>query len=138
MRSMLTLIQNEGLMVRQAGEGLDQLQAGDEVTVFLNYGAVEVHKIDRVTKTQIVIGGWKFRKKDGFRIGNVGWHTAHIELTTEEHRSLSRRKKLILEVHRLVEWANRQRLKQMTDAELTEVKVTLKMIEDRIKADDSE
>ena len=62
------------------------LKAGDEVVlVSCGLGRDKYHlkKIDRATKTQIVIGNTKFRRSDGREMTD-GWYRDRIKLLTED------------------------------------------------------
>jgi hypothetical protein len=43
-----------------------------------------VAKVERVTRTQFVVGGYRFRKDSGSFIGGDGWHFAHVYHLTPE------------------------------------------------------
>lgn len=62
---------------------LKDLQAGDEVIVDSLYDRT-IAKVDRVTKTQIVIGTERFRKQSGWSVGGNIWHRKSIYVPTEE------------------------------------------------------
>jgi len=52
---------------------LENIKAGDEVAIiFRKDKAIELAKVDRVTKTQIIISDNKYRKKDGDGVGMCG------------------------------------------------------------------
>ena len=62
------------------------LKAGDEVVLVsrgLGRNKYHLKKIDRATKTQIVIGNTKFRRNDGREIAD-GWYRDSIKLLTED------------------------------------------------------
>lgn len=64
----------------------NDLKAGDEVVlVSCGLGRDKYHlkKIDRATKTQIVIGNTKFRRSDGREMTD-GWYRDRIKLLTED------------------------------------------------------
>jgi len=81
------------------------ITVGDEVVVRppSTWRPRTVARVEAVTRTQFVAGGYRFRKKDGGHVGSDGWHSAHAyqvtpELLAEvetEHRYLSARENLI-------------------------------------------
>lgn len=52
---------------------LKDLKEGDKVVVYNIYGD-SIKKVDRVTKAQIIVDGYKYRRETGYRIGggNLG------------------------------------------------------------------
>lgn len=77
---------------------LSDLKAGDEVAVKASgyYQVHERHTITRVTPTQIVIGPNRYRKSDGYRIGDgTGWGTIRAYVITDEIRAEIRKKELV-------------------------------------------
>lgn len=64
---------------------LENLKVGDLVVVKGNITDIKtLSKIDRVTKTQIIIGYRRFRKSDGQLVGRDDWHYANIRPATDE------------------------------------------------------
>lgn len=64
---------------------LENLKVGDLVVVKGNITDIKtLSKIDRVTKTLIIIGYRRFRKSDGRLVGQDGWHYANIRPATDE------------------------------------------------------
>ena len=64
---------------------IKDLKAGDKV--FVTRGShIRLVTVDRVTATQIVIGGERFRKSDGYRMGdsNTYWFTTLKEHSQEK------------------------------------------------------
>lgn len=77
---------------------LSDLKAGDEVVVKASgyYQVYERHTITRVTPTQIVIGPNRYRKSDGYRIGDgTGWGTIRAYVITDEIRAEIRYRELV-------------------------------------------
>ena len=63
---------------------LKDLQVGDEV-VIKGLGYPErIAKIERITKTQIVVNGYKFNRGSGSQCGNNGWEGKNIYVLTDE------------------------------------------------------
>ena len=60
-------------------DNLEDIKVGDKVVLYRRYDK-KVCKIDRVTKTFVVVDGNKFRKKDG----SGGYYSAYIRRATEE------------------------------------------------------
>ena len=64
---------------------LENLKVGDLVVVKGNITDIKtLSKIDRVTKTLIVIGYRRFRRSDGQLVGRDDWHYANIRPATDE------------------------------------------------------
>ena len=77
---------------------LKDLVAGDEVLVTgMSYRRIS--KIDKVTKTQIVVDNARFRKDSGWQCGSDRWNFREISVPTEkqiaEIKEENLRKKLI-------------------------------------------
>lgn len=65
---------------------LKDLQVGDEVVIRQRLTNV-LAKIDKITKTQIVIERDRFNKITGRQIGGVDWCTKFIHIPTSEERA---------------------------------------------------
>ena len=88
-------------------EWLSNLKTGDPVYIdgSNNLGGYKrIEKVSRVTKTQIVIGGLKFRKDDGTKVGDR-WFTTRIEFPTPERHNEVRKQALIWRLKK-VPWEN--------------------------------
>lgn len=50
----------------------DSIQVGQQVVIYNPYSRqeLEVHEVEKVTKTQITVNGMRFRKSDGYRVGS--------------------------------------------------------------------
>lgn len=62
---------------------LKELKVGDKV-IIRNRWNDRIKTIERVTKTQIIVNGDKYRRKDGFQINGDTWTPSRIEVLTEE------------------------------------------------------
>lgn len=60
----------------------ESLKVGDKVIVHGNLHDDRVATIDRITNTQFVIGPYKFRRSDGWRVG--AWTNGFISIATPE------------------------------------------------------
>ncbi len=70
-------------------EWLSNLKAGDDVCIDIKRrvgGVTSIRKVDRLTKTQIIVGHTKFRRSDGRQIGVGGWTTTLMAEPTQERR----------------------------------------------------
>lgn len=65
---------------------LKDLVAGDEVLVTGMYYRC-IAKVDKVTKTQIVVDNVRFRRGSGWQCGNDRWDTKSISVPTEKEIS---------------------------------------------------
>ena len=63
---------------------LEHLKAGDRVYINSRYSGIRFYKIDRVTKTQIIIGKTKYNKS-GYQIGSYSiWDREYLQEITPE------------------------------------------------------
>lgn len=62
---------------------LKDLVAGDEVLV-VGISCRRIAKIDKVTKTQIIIGNARFRRDSGWQCGSDSWYKKSISVPTEK------------------------------------------------------
>ena len=59
-------------------EWISALRAGDKVVLTTKLGH-KIVTVDRVTKTQVIIGGGRYRVADGREVGGSVWSTTKIE-----------------------------------------------------------
>ena len=62
---------------------LKDLVAGDEVLV-TGISHRRIVKVDKVTKTQIVVGNTRFRRASGWQCGSDRWNVRKISVPTEK------------------------------------------------------
>jgi hypothetical protein len=72
----------------------EALKEGDEVSLRYRGGRPKLAKVDRVTPTQIVIGGTRYRKTDAQSMGS-GFHFSSISPVTDEVREMFERDSLL-------------------------------------------
>lgn len=65
---------------------LEDLKAGDDVLISGMYYR-RIAKIDKVTKTQIVVGNARFRRNSGWQCGSDSWNRKYISVPTEKEIS---------------------------------------------------
>lgn len=65
---------------------LKDLVVGDDVLVSGMHHRC-IAKVDKVTKTQIVVNGVRFRRDCGWQCGSDMWHTKSISVPTEKEIS---------------------------------------------------
>lgn len=70
-------------MFQREQEWRDNLKAGDPVAVWDGWHH-SLHKVDRVTTTQIVVGHSKYRRGDGHMIGGGAWSRHSLKEPTPE------------------------------------------------------
>lgn len=64
-------------------EWLQNLKPGDKVVVGVGNGSYSrIEAVDRVTATQIIIGGARYRKNNGYRVGD-GWNSGSLKEPTK-------------------------------------------------------
>jgi hypothetical protein len=112
-------------------EWLATLKAGDEVHVSESMTKDDsIRKVDRTTKTQIVIGNSKFRRSNGFPVGSDTWIRRHIEKPTAESRKRIKRA-------RMVRLLNSVKWSEVSDAALSAiVKIAMEERRDRQKEEE--
>ena len=64
-------------------EDLSSLKVGDKV-VFYGCNSKRISTIDKITKTEIVIGNLKFRKSNGIQVGTDTWTNKCIGIASKE------------------------------------------------------
>lgn len=106
---------------------LENLKVGDLVVVSGSFtSGDELRKIERVTKSQIVVNNRHFWKKDGRLVGRVEWCYGIIKPVTEkdiEHINKAKQKDELLSFIRKVAWCNLslESLKTICDAVKKEI-----------------
>ena len=65
---------------------LKDLVAGDEVLVIGTFNR-RIAKVDKVTKTQIIIDNARFRRDSGWQCGSDRWNVRRISVPTEKEIS---------------------------------------------------
>lgn len=65
-------------------ENLEDIKVGDKVILYRKFQNNVVSEVERLTKNYVIVDGRKFRKKDGFEPGNVGFYSSSISRATEE------------------------------------------------------
>ena len=79
-------------------ESLENVKAGDVVIEHCRWENV-IATVTKVTATQIVVGGDRYRKKDGYLIGSAGsWYHRWISLPKEGEVEVLKRQKFISDV----------------------------------------
>ena len=65
-------------------EDFKSLKAGDKVIINSSFYDDRVETIDRITNTQIVIGNSKFKRTNGWQIGDNIWSKTRLSIGTPE------------------------------------------------------
>ena len=65
---------------------LKDLVAGDEVLVIGTFNR-RIAKVDKVTKTQIIVNNARFRRDSGWQFGSDRWNVRRISVPTEKEIS---------------------------------------------------
>lgn len=79
-------------------EWLGSLRDGDQVCIVSRFRDNEIRVIDRVTKTQIVIGQNKYRISDGYIVGGGSFNVTRIKKLNADLIYEIRRKRFIKEI----------------------------------------
>lgn len=83
---------------------LENLQPGDEVVCFQSYDRVpQFRKVDRVTKTQVIVGDTRYSKRNGFMVGGDTWCRTFITQPNEQHRFEAAKHRLAKRLRKLAE-----------------------------------
>lgn len=80
---------------------LDSLKPGDEVAVTFGYTSAHaiVATVSRTTPTQVIVGHSRYRRSDGYMVGDSGdWSRASIQPVTDAIRESATRAKLIASI----------------------------------------
>lgn len=64
-------------------ENFEDIKVGDKVILYRRYKK-KVCKVERLTKTLVIVDGEKFRKADGFSTGDRGYYSSSIGRATAE------------------------------------------------------
>ena len=64
--------------------GLENMREGDYVIVTRVKGSDSVSKVERTTKTQIIVGGLHYLKSNGYIVGRNEWNNEMIFPATED------------------------------------------------------
>lgn len=104
-------------------EWLESLKPGDNVCI--SYGVYRDNNrlavVEKVTKLHVIVNGYKYQKKGGYRAGDTCWHRSSICEPTIERRKA---------IHR-AEWAgritalNRSSVESLSDSQLERIALIL-------------
>lgn len=96
------------------------LQAGDEVAIPSSWGPPRIVRIDRVTKTQVILYGGGRYSRSGRGVGQrVGiYSVGRIEPVTDSHREEIERAELVAWLDGIVELLNRRSVDGVSTAQL--------------------
>ena len=84
-------------------EDLSSLKVGDEVILY-GCNSKRISTIDKITKTEIVIGNLKFRKSDGMQVGHSMWSNySCIAIATKERVEKMERERYIRNMRNYIE-----------------------------------
>ena len=81
-------------------EWLASLKVGDEVIVDVHFRDPEIAKIDRFTKTQIIVGKMRFRKSDGWQPSGDWISRGRLVTPTAKLRAEAERSRLLRVIER--------------------------------------
>ena len=76
---------------------MENVKVGDVVIEHCRWDKA-IATVTKVTATQIVIGGDRYRKKDGYLIGSAGWYRRWISLPKEGELEQLKSQKFIEDV----------------------------------------
>lgn len=68
---------------------LEDVKPGDKLAMFRSTrGVCAIVVVERVTKTMVIAGGKRWRKKDGFESGSDAWSHRRVVPATPEHEAV--------------------------------------------------
>lgn len=88
---------------------LENIKVGDLMVAHVSYCRYCLRKVERVTKTQIVVGGTHYWKKNGLLVGRGVWRLGYIRRAKEkdiEFFNKVKQKNELLTFIRKVAWCN--------------------------------
>lgn len=81
---------------------LKDLKAGDKVIIYNRWNE-RIGTIDKVTKTQIIVNGYKYRRENGSQINGDTWTPSRIAVYNEEEANRIRKNQLMNNMKRYIE-----------------------------------
>lgn len=87
----------------------ENLKVGDLVVVHVSYSGDCLRKVERVIRTQIVVGGTHYWKKNGLLVGREEWCHGYIRRATEkdiEFFNKVKKKNELIAFIKKVAWCN--------------------------------
>ncbi len=97
---------------------LDELKEGDRVYVSGRYNSI-LHTVDKVTKTQIVVSGNRYRKSSGTQCGDHGWHWQSLEkFTPEKEAEITKENRRSAIIGKLLDKWHGQSVRAMSNEQL--------------------
>lgn len=110
---------------------LETVIAGDTLVIDSSRWTLRLATVDRVTKTQIIVGDSRFRKRDGRLVGNQGrWTFTHIRRPRNDEeiitiQSEERRRTL---AHRIANKCEHHRLRDLSLEALEELNTAVQKV----------
>lgn len=71
-------------------QNLENIKVGDKLYIGSSYLHEGVYRVDRVTKTQVMVGTLRFRKRDGYQVG--GYAIARLATSEDEKRMVAEKR----------------------------------------------
>ena len=62
-------------------------EVGTEFILNKRWSRPTIERVERVTKTRLIVGGLAFNKESGWRVGGSSWDTTSINMPTEKRRA---------------------------------------------------
>lgn len=106
---------------------LENVHVGDPVIVTTNFGrSREVSGVDRETKTQLTVGGRKFRRRDGEAVAGGGFNSTSISVPREGEIQAVKDERAAALFRRLIREETEAHLKELSAAALKRIHTLLK------------
>jgi hypothetical protein len=110
-------------------EFLEKLKSGDKVVVSSRDKSYK-QTVDRVTKTQIIVGGERFNKSNGHRRGDDTWTFVVLEEWTAEKEKAIKYNAWVADVVSVFHYkCTKDHIRNMTSTEIEAVKIVVAAIE---------
>lgn len=102
-------------------EWLQSVKSGDRVIYDAGrlYGGMRFATVERVTQTQVLVNGVRFRKADGWQVGADTWHSAYLRESTPEFIRLT-------EIQSSLEYLRTMKWSELDDDALIQIARSIK------------
>lgn len=107
---------------------LENVHVGDSVIVTTAFGrSREVSDVDRETKTQLIVGGRKFRRQDGETVAGGGFNSTSISVPRKGEIQAVKEERAVVLFRSLIRIETEAHLKELSAAALRRIHTLLKV-----------
>ncbi len=107
----------------------EEINVGDEVAQDSHWHGSSIHVVERVTKKQVVVGGNRFRREDGYVVGSTGHRRLRITPVTPEKRARAEKAVLCRKINNRVYEVEKLGDKGLRELESSELSALLEALE---------